>query len=110
VSKKCKTPPTKVVALLHDIVEDTDVTLEMLEELGFSEFIIKAVSCLTHQEGESYEDYVRRAAKNPISREVKLADLEDNMDIRRLEFITEEDLSRLDKYRIAWKYLNDYNK
>lgn len=110
VSKKCKTPPTKVVALLHDIVEDTDVTLDMLEELGFSEFIIKAVSCLTHQEGESYEDYVRRAAKNPISREVKLADLEDNMDIRRLEFITEEDLSRLDKYRIAWKYLNDYNK
>ena len=64
----------------------------------------------TPRRRESYEDYVRRAAKNPISREVKLADLEDNMDIRRLEFITEEDLSRLDKYRIAWKYLNDYNK
>ena len=91
VSNACKTSPAKVVALLHDVIEDTDVTPAQMEELGFSEYIIKAVSCLTHQEGESYEDFIKRAAKNPIAREVKIADLEDNMDVRRLCEVTEKD-------------------
>ena len=105
VSNACKTPQAKIVALLHDIIEDTDVTPEQMEELGFPEYIIKAVLCLTHKEGESYEDYVKRAAKNPIAREVKIADLEDNMDVSRLEKVSEKDLVRMDKYLRAWKYL-----
>ena len=77
VSNACKTGPAKVVALLHDIIEDTDVTSEQLEEAGMSEFVIKAVLCLTRKNGEPYEDFILRAAKNPIAREVKIADLED---------------------------------
>ena len=108
VSNACKTSPAKVVALLHDVIEDTDVTLEKMEELGFSEYIIKAVLCLTHEEGESYENFIKRAAKNPIAREVKIADLEDNMDVRRLNEVTIEDFERMDKYLSAWKYLKSY--
>ena len=108
VSNACKTGPAKVVALLHDIIEDTDVTSEQLEEAGMSEFVIKAVLCLTRKNGEPYEDFIRRAAKNPIAREVKIADLEDNMDVRRLENVTEDDFKRMDKYLNAWKYLKSY--
>ena len=110
VSNACKTGPAKVVALLHDIIEDTDVTSEQLEEAGMSEFVIKAVLCLTRKNGEPYEDFIRRAAKNPIAREVKIADLEDNMDVRRLENVTEDDFKRMDKYLNAWKYLKSYTK
>lgn len=110
VSNACKTSPAKVVALLHDVIEDTEVTLEQMEELGFSEYIIKAVLCLTHQEGESYENFIKRAAKNPIAREVKIADLEDNMDVRRLDEVTKEDFDRMDKYLSAWKYLKSYKQ
>ena len=108
VAKRCETLPAQIVALLHDVIEDTDVTPEMMEEMEFSEFIIKGVVCLTHREGESYEDYVRRAARNPIAREVKMADLEDNMELKRLPEVSDEDLRRLKKYREAWNYLKDY--
>lgn len=108
VSNACKTPPAKVVALLHDVIEDTDVTPEQLEELDFSEFVIKAVLCLTRLDGETYEDFIKRAANNPIAREVKIADLEDNMDVRRLTEVKEEDIKRADKYMKAWKYLRNY--
>ena len=57
-----------------------------------------------------WSDFIRRAAKNPIAREVKIADLEDNMDVRRLENITEDDFKRMDKYLNAWKYLKSYTK
>lgn len=108
VSNACKTGPAKVVALLHDIIENTDVTEEYLEEKGIAEFVIKAVLCLTHKKGEAYDDFIHRTAKNPIAREMKIADLEDNMDVRRLENVTEEDFKRMDKYLNAWKYLKSY--
>ena len=109
VSNACKTPPAKVVALLHDVIEDTDVTPEQLEESGMSEFVVKAVLCPTRQKGETYEDFIKRAAKNPIAREVKIADLEDNMDVRRLKEVKEEDIERTEKYMKAWKYLRNYD-
>jgi len=105
VAERCKDPRAKIVALLHDTIEDTDVTVEYLRNEGFSEEIISAVLSVTKQKGESYEDFVRRAAENPLGREVKIADLEDNMDIRRLEEITDEDVARLRKYLCAWQYL-----
>ena len=106
VAEKCKSINAKVVALLHDTIEDTDVTVEYLRNEGFAEEIISAVLSVTKQEGESYEDFVHRASENPIGREVKIADLEDNMDIRRLKEITDEDVTRLRKYLRAWQYLN----
>lgn len=105
VAERCKDTRAKIVALLHDTIEDTDVTIEYLRKEGFPEEIIHAVLSVTKQEGENYEDFVRRAAKNAIGREVKIADLEDNMDIRRLKEIKEEDVARLRKYLSAWQYL-----
>jgi len=106
VAEKCQSINAKVVALLHDIIEDTEVTVEALQNEGFSQDIIDGVLSVTKREGESYEDFVRRASENPLGREVKKADLEDNMDIRRLNEISDEDVVRLRKYHRAWQYLD----
>lgn len=105
VAERCKDPRAKIVALLHDTIEDTDVTADYLRSEGFPKEIINAVLSVTKQEGENYEDFVCRVAKNAIGREVKIADLEDNMDIRRLIEIKDEDVARLRKYLCAWQYL-----
>ena len=107
VAERCKSADAKVVALLHDTIEDTAVTPDYLREQGFPEKIIEGVLSVTKREGESYEDFVRRAAQNPIGKEVKKADLEDNMDIRRLKEITDMDVERLRNYLRAWQYLNE---
>lgn len=110
VAERCKDPRAKIVALLHDTIEDTVVTAEFLRSQGFPEEIIEGVLSVTKQEGEegeeNYEDFVLRAAKNPLGKEVKMADLEDNMDIRRLKNITDKDVTRLRKYLRAWHLLN----
>jgi len=105
VAERCKDPRAKIVALLHDTIEDTEVTPDVLQEEGFPQEIISAVLSVTRQEDETYEAFVRRASENPIGREVKIADLEDNMDVRRLKEITNEDVARLQKYLRAWQYL-----
>ena len=96
----------KTIAILHDTIEDTDVTAEYLRSEGFPEDVIRAVLSVTKQEGDNYKDFVCRAAENVIGREVKIADLEDNMDIRRLKTISDDDVERLRKYLGAWQYLN----
>jgi len=93
------------VAVLHDVVEDTPHTFDDLRKRGYSEEVIAALDCVTKREGESYEQFVERAAANPIARQVKLADLKDNMDIRRLSAIQDRDIERLRKYLKAWKRL-----
>ena len=105
VAERCESPKAKIVALLHDTIEDTDVTEEYLRQQGFPDGIVDAVLCVTRREGEDYEAYIRRAAANPIGLHVKIADLEDNMDIRRLPDITDRDVVRLRKYLRAWRYL-----
>ena len=105
VAERCRNPKAKIVALLHDTIEDTDVTTEYLLKQGFPEEIINGVLSVTKQAGENYEDFVRRAARNTLGKEVKQADLEDNMDIRRLKEITDDDIARLRKYLKAWQYL-----
>ena len=107
VAERCKNVKAKIVALLHDTIEDTDVTPDSLRADGFPEEIINGILSVTKREGESYEDFVSRAAQNPIGREVKIADLEDNMDVRRLEELTDEDVARLRKYLQAWHDLNN---
>ncbi|MCA1617999.1 MAG: HD domain-containing protein [Acidobacteria bacterium] len=91
-----------MAAVLHDVVEDTDWTLERLREEGFSDEVLEAVDCLTHREGESYQEFVERVRANPIARQVKIADLEDNMNIRRISQLGAKDLERLEKYHRAW--------
>ncbi len=91
-----------IAAVLHDVVEDSDWTLEQLCEEGFSGEVLEAVDCLTHREGESYQEFVERIRANPIARQVKIADLEDNMNIQRISHLGAKDLERLEKYHKAW--------
>lgn len=92
----------RIVALLHDVVEDSQaVTLETLRSNGFSESIVSAVDALTRRENETYGEFVQRVSKNPLASRVKIADLTDNMDIKRLSSISDEDLIRLRKYHDA---------
>lgn len=81
----------KMAALLHDVLEDTDMTAEELLRLCVAPEVVTAVEALTKREGESYEDFVRRAATNPIARAVKLADLADNSDEKRLALLDPEE-------------------
>ena len=97
-----------IVAVLHDVVEDNpEWSLERLRQEGFGEEIIQAVDHLTRREDETYEAFVARAQKNPLARQVKLADLEDNMDLKRLKSLTEKDQERLAKYHKAWLKLSE---
>lgn len=96
---------TACAALLHDVVEDTSVTLDDIRAAGFPEEVVRAVSLLTHAEGVPYEDYVRAIKPDPVARAVKLADLRHNMDPGRLPLVTDEDRRRLEKYRNAEKIL-----
>lgn len=95
----------KIVAVLHDVVEDTAWTLEKLKGEGIPGEVLTGLDGVTKREGESYEDFVKRSGSNPVARQVKLADLEDNMDIRRLKTVEPKDLERLAKYLRAWRYL-----
>ena len=98
---------TTVVALLHDIVEDTDCTLDFLRTEGFDEEIVEAVALMTHDKKAmpNYMDYVAKIKQNPIARAVKLADLTHNSDLSRLDEITDEAIRRREKYLEAMKLL-----
>jgi len=100
---RMRTDEARIVAVLHDVVEDSDWTLEKLRAAGFSEEVVSGVDALTKRQGETYDEQVSRAAAHPLAREVKLADLEDNMDLRRQGEVTEKDLPRLNKYRRGWE-------
>ena len=93
-----KTPEQKMTAILHDVVEDTDVTFEYLRTEGFSTEVLDAVKALTKADGEARLDAARRAANNAIARIVKLADVTDNMDISRITNPSEKDYARLIEY------------
>lgn len=92
---------TVTAALLHDVVEDTDYTLEDLRAMGFPDPVLEALSLLTHDPSVPYMEYVKRLKNNPIARAVKLADLTHNSDLSRLPAVTEKDLARVEKYRRA---------
>ena len=94
-----------IVGLLHDILEDTDCTEEVLREHALDDDIVEAVVTMTHRPGEAYFDYLCRVEQNPIARIVKIADLEHNMDVRRLKKFGEYEKSRIQKYWASWKYL-----
>jgi (p)ppGpp synthase/HD superfamily hydrolase len=106
VMGKMETETEKIVAILHDVVEDTDTTFDDLRNIGFSEEILRTLECLTRGEEEDYFDYVGRIKTNPLAIKVKLADLEHNMDFRRIKDITDEDIiKRTRKYKQAWDEL-----
>lgn len=107
LAEQMKDEDTTIVALLHDVVEDTDYTLEDLARMGFDEKIIEAIKLMTHADGVPYMDYVAEIKKNPIAKEVKLADLQHNSDLTRLDCIDEKALKRREKYAEAIAFLNN---
>ena len=101
-----KTTDEKIVGVLHDIVEDTDWTFEGLAAEGFSAEVFDALRCVTKlSEDEPYDKFIARVKANPLAVAVKLNDLSDNMDIRRLPYISDKDVKRLKKYLRAYKQL-----
>jgi hypothetical protein len=101
------TEEERVVAVLHDIVEDTNWTLDALA-ITFPRSIVAAVDALTKREGESYTAFIRRVSLNPLARRVKIADLKDNLDMRRIPNATTSDWDRAERYQIALAYLEDH--
>ena len=96
---------TTVVALLHDVMEDTDYTLEDLTAMGYPRQILEALILLTHEEGVPYMTYVEAISHNPIAAEVKKADLRHNSDLTRLDTVDQKALDRVEKYRRALEFL-----
>jgi len=96
---------TTVVALLHDVIEDTDYTLDDLRELGFEDRVISAIALMTHDDAVPYMEYVAQIKKNPIARAVKLADLRHNSDMTRLDTVSPWDEKRAEKYAEAIRLL-----
>jgi (p)ppGpp synthase/HD superfamily hydrolase len=107
---RLQTEDEQIVAILHDVVEDTDWTFKDLAREGFPKRIIEPLKCLTKREGEPYDEFVQRAASHPVARRVKLADLEDNMDVRRIGPVGPKDAARLSKYVRAWNTLTKGKK
>lgn len=96
-----RTSEERIVAVLHDVLEDTDVSLDDLRAQGFSERVLTALGSVTKREGEEYPEFVQRAIADPIGRRVKLADLLDNSDLSRIPNPTPRDLERMKRYRRA---------
>lgn len=101
VMTKLDTEEERIVGVLHDVIEDTNVTYDFLKKEGFSDEIIT----ITRGKKESYMDYIRKVKTNKISKKVKIADLEDNMDISRIKKPTKKDYDRLKKYEKAKRIL-----
>jgi len=89
----------KIVAVLHDAVEDSELTLEQLRSEGFPEVLVSAIAAITKIEGEAYATYLDRVMTNPIALRVKIADVTHNLDLRRIANPTEADFQRIDKYK-----------
>ncbi len=107
LAEQMETEETTVVALLHDVVEDTDYTLEDLAGMGFGESVMEALALLTHDDAVDYMDYVRAIKANPIATAVKLADLRHNSDLSRMDEVTEKVLERREKYLKAMAFLEE---
>lgn len=111
VAEQMNTEDETVVALLHDVLEDCEVSKEELANVhGIPSHIIDALVSLNHLPGEKYSDYIKRVSENEIATAVKIADLNHNSDLSRLEKVTEKDLQRRRKYLCAIKYLQESSK
>ncbi len=100
-------PAARIAAVLHDVVEDSPWTLEQLRAEGFPSAVVQAVDALTRRDGETYDAFIHRASRDPVAPRVKMADLEDNMDLGRIASPTERDYRRLERYRRAHAHLTE---
>ncbi len=105
VAETMETEDECVVALLHDVLEDTDITIEDMTRVGVSARQIAALQLLCHDDSVPYLDYVQAIRVDPIARKVKLADLHHNSDLTRLNVVTTQDMERVEKYKQAIEML-----
>jgi len=91
----------RIVAVLHDVVEDSNVSLNDLKTYGFAKSIIDAIDCLSKRNNESYDGFIARISSNYLAKKIKIEDLKDNLDLTRLTSITDSDLVRIKKYHKA---------
>lgn len=106
VASQVKTEQEKAVALLHDVLEDSDITAADLLAYGLSNEVVAAVQTLTKKKGQSYQDYLEKVKSNNLARVVKLADLKHNSDLSRLKTVSNTDYERVKKYKNAIRYLS----
>ena len=107
LAEQMETEDTTIVALLHDVAEDTQYTLEDISPMGFGAAVMVALTLLTHDDAVDYMDYVRAIKDNPIAKAVKLADLRHNSDITRLDTVDKKALERREKYLQALAILEE---
>lgn len=107
LAEQMNTEETTIVALLHDVVEDTNYTIQDLSKMGFDKVITDAIALMTHADGVDYMDYVRAIKSNPVAKAVKLADLRHNSDLTRLDIVDEKALERKAKYAKALTLLEE---
>lgn len=93
------------VALLHDVVEDTEITLEDLKKDGYPKEVTDALALMTHAPNVPYFDYIKKLSESDVARRVKISDLKHNMDLSRMESITDRDIARREKYVTAIEML-----
>ena len=110
VMLRCNTLEEKIVAMLHDTLEDSDLTADDLVKEGFSKEIVDAVVTLTRKTEENYMEHIQKVSKNPLATTVKLSDLADNMDLNRLPGLTPKDFQRLERYLRAKLILEEAQK
>ena len=103
---KFETEVEMIVAVMHDVIEDSEFTQDDLKKFGFSESIVEAIDCLSKRNGENYDDFVLRVSQNNLASKIKVEDIKDNLDITRLNKITDKDLKRVEKYHRALKALS----
>jgi (p)ppGpp synthase/HD superfamily hydrolase len=107
VMAKMETEMEMSAALLHDVIEDSEITAQDLLDEGIPAEVVEAVRCLTKNENEEYMAFIARAKRNKLAAKVKMADIEDNIDVLRLASLNEYDLARIQKYHAAWHFLNE---
>ena len=107
LAEQMDTEETTIVALLHDLVEDTEYTIEDLTNMGFDKTITDAIALMTHARNIDYMDYVRMIKGNPVAKAVKMADLKHNSDLTRLDIVDEKVLRRREKYLKAIALLEE---
>jgi len=102
-----ETEEEMAVALLHDVIEDSEYTTEDLLNNGIPAGVVEAVQCLTKKPDENYESFIERVLENKLATKIKQADIEDNINILRLQSVNEKDLERVAKYHNAWHKINE---
>lgn len=108
IMKKAETTEEEIVAVLHDVVEDTHLTLQKLKRAGFSQKITTAIRYLTRKESENYKKYIERVSKNKLARKIKILDLIDNLSLKDVKNIAPKIIRRQQKYKEALAFLKNY--